>query len=523
MTKISPARKAAFQILMAVERGQSHSDDLLRGKAVNALSAPDRNLATALVLGVLRWQIQLDHQCQALLTRPNAKLDPEIRIALRLGAFQLLHMDRIPARAAIDESVELAQQTGHRFASGMVNAVLRKMARYKQTLDDLSPPAEALDPVKGTGINQHAMETLDPEGGRGPQRWALVAGVGDGGFNPRIKAAETAGALAPEGMFLEKSAADLALAQAHPIWMVERWINFYGIDAARDLCRHGQTQPVLTLRLVGPAAEAELCAAGIGLEPGELLTAARTVVSGNLTAALLEGQLRDQVRLQDEGSQLVAELAGCINENPNKKVKTILDACAAPGGKTLILAERNPQARIVACESSAARLEQLRKRLAYLGERVECRQADATALKEESVFDLALADVPCSGTGTLGRNPEIRHRLRPDDLTRQAERQRAILTAALRAVRPGGRVVYSTCSMEPEENEQVVAAVLAANPNARLVSLEERIGQLLDGNILTSTGAERLRGSLTGEGFLRLLPGTFHTDGFFICMIERTS
>ncbi len=109
---------------MAVERGQSHSDDLLRGKAVNALSAPDRNLATALVLGVLRWQIRLDHQLQALLKRPNAKLDPEIRIALRLGAFQLLHMDRIPARAAIDESVELAKQAGHRFASGMVNAVL---------------------------------------------------------------------------------------------------------------------------------------------------------------------------------------------------------------------------------------------------------------------------------------------------------------------------------------------------------------------------------------------------------------
>ena len=109
---------------MAVERGQAHSDDLLRGKAVDALSAPDRNLATALVLGVLRWQIRLDHQLQALLKRPNAKLDPEILIALRLGAFQLLHLDRIPARAAIDESVELAKQAGHRFASGMVNAVL---------------------------------------------------------------------------------------------------------------------------------------------------------------------------------------------------------------------------------------------------------------------------------------------------------------------------------------------------------------------------------------------------------------
>jgi 16S rRNA (cytosine967-C5)-methyltransferase len=129
--------------------------------------------------------------------------------------------------------------------------------------------------------------------------------------------------------------------------------------------------------------------------------------------------------------------------------------------------------------------------------------------------------VPCSGTGTLGRNPEIRHRLRPDDLTRQAERQRAILSAALRSVRPGGRVVYSTCSLEPEENEQVVAAVLAATPNARLVPLEARIGELLDQEILTPSGAERLRGALTPEGALRLLPGSFRTDGFFICMIER--
>jgi 16S rRNA (cytosine967-C5)-methyltransferase len=496
MAKISSARKAAFQILMSVERGQSHSDDLLRAKAVSALSAPDRNLATALVLGVLRWQIQLDHQCEALLTRPNAKLDPEIRIALRLGAFQLLHMDRIPARAAIDESVELAQQMGHHFASGMVNAVLRKMARYKQTLDSLSAHAEARN------------------------------SEGDEGFNPRIRPAETAGALAPEEMFLGKSAADLALAQAHPNWIVKRWISIYGLDAARDLCRHGQSQPALTLRLAGPAAEAELDAAGIGLEPGELLTAARTVVSGNLTAALLDGELRDYMRLQDEGSQLVAEIAGYSGEsgsNPGQEHRRILDACAAPGGKTLILAERNTEARIVACESSATRSEQLRKRLAYLGERVECRQADATALTEESVYDLALTDVPCSGTGTLGRNPEIRHRLHPEDLARQAERQRAILAAALRSVRPGGCVVYSTCSMEPEENEQVIAAVLAATPNARRVSLEERIGQLLGDGILTEKGAERLRGSLTTEGFLRLLPGTFHTDGFFICMIERTS
>ncbi|MFY9852546.1 MAG: transcription antitermination factor NusB [Terracidiphilus sp.] len=492
MAKISSARKAAFQILMAVERGQSHSDELLRGKTVNALSAPDRNLATALVLGVLRWQIQLDHQCQALLSRPNARLDPEIRIALRLGAFQLLYMDRIPARAAIDESVELAQQAGHHFASGMVNAVLRKMARYKQTLDDLSPPSEDLATLKGHDEDP-ALKGHD--------------------FSRAVDATETLRALAPAGTHSKESAQDLALAQAHPSWMVERWINFYGLDAAQAICRHGQSQPELTLRLASPTAETELLTVGIGLEPRELLTAARTIVSGDVSAT--EAFREGRVRFQDEGSQLVAELAGSATR--------ILDCCAAPGGKTLILAERNPQARIVACESSAPRLEQLRKRLAAYEARIEFRLADATALAEDSVYDLALADVPCSGTGTLGRNPEIRHRLCLDDLTRQAERQRAILAAALRAVRPGGHIVYSTCSLEPEENEQVVAAVLAATPNTRLVSFAARIGQLLDEGILTATGAERLRGSLTAESFLRLLPGTFHTDGFFICMIERTS
>jgi len=448
---ISKARKAAFDLLMAVQRGQSHSDDLLRTKAVNALSAPDRNLATALVLGVLRWQIQLDHQLQVLLKRPNAKLDPEVLIALRLGAFQLLHLDRIPARAAIDESVELAKQAGHKFASGMVNAVLRKL--------------------------------------------------GSSSFN-----------------FSEDSAAELAMAQAHPAWMVERWAGFYGLETARQLCRHGQTQPALTVRLGSPAVEAELKAAGILLEPGELLTAARTVVSGDITAspAFLEGR----VRLQDEGSQLVAEVAASAMD-PGQNEKKILDCCAAPGGKTLILAERNPEARILACESSPRRLEQLSKRLAAHAERVECRLADATALAEDQGFDLALADVPCSGTGTLGRNPEIRHRLHAGDFARQAERQRALLHAALCAVRPGGRVVYSTCSLEPEENEQVVAAVLAESPAARRLPLGPCIQALLSRSILTASGAERLQGCLTPEGALRLLPGAFHTDGFFIALMEK--
>jgi 16S rRNA (cytosine967-C5)-methyltransferase len=446
--EISPARKAAFSVLLAVERGHSHSDDLLRAKAINALSIADRNLATALVLGVLRWQIRLDHLVQSLLKRPNAKLDAEILIALRLGAFQILHMDRIPARAAIDESVEMAKRAGHRFASGMVNAVLRKL----------------------------------------------------GG--------------APSMNFSEESPADLALAEAHPVWIVERWASFYGLEAARGICRHGQTQPAQAIRIDGADVESEIAEAGVAFDSGELLTAARTVNSGDLTCSIAFHEGR--VRIQDEGSQLIAEIAAADLKPSGGR---ILDACAAPGGKTLILAQRNPLTRILACESSPPRLEQLRQRLASLAGRIECRLADVTALAEDAAFDLVLADVPCSGTGTLGRNPEIRHRLRLDDLARQSERQRAILAAALRTVRPGGRVVYSTCSLEPEENEQVVAAV----PDARQISLQSVLESLKSAAILTATGADRLQSSLTREGALRLLPGTFRTDGFFVALIERNA
>ncbi len=451
MAAVSPARKIAFQILMAVERGQSHSDDLLRGKQVNVLSAADRNLATTLVLGVLRWQIRLDEQIKSLLKKPGARIDTEVLIALRMGVFQLLYLDRIPARAAIDESVELAKQAGHRFASGMVNAVLRKISNT------------------------------------------------------------------PRGQLEETSTAELAVAQAHPQWMVERWAETYGLQEACAICHHGQEQPELTVRIVDPEVEAELEEAGVHLRLAELLAVARTVVAGDVTAtaAFREGR----VRIQDEGSQLVAEIAAFAGAERGRPAN-ILDACAAPGGKTLILIERNPQAHAVACEASEPRLAQLEKRLVGFSDRVECRMADATKLSDSASFDLALADVPCSGTGTLGRNPEIRHRLRSEDLPRQSERQRAILTSALRAVRTGGRVVYATCSLEPEENEQVVASVLAENPKARRVSVLPILDGMADSGVLIRDGAKRLRECVSAEGALRLLPGAFGTDGFFIALLE---
>lgn len=438
MAQVSPAREAAFSILMKVELGHGHSDTLLRDRNVEVLSVADRKLTTALVLGTLRWQIDLDRRIRPLLKHPNAKLDAEVLIALRLGAFQLLHMERIPARAAIDESVELTKQAGHKFASAMVNAVLRKLAATPQ--------------------------------------------------------ADTSNA-----------------GRAYPAWMVERWANFYGENAACAICGYGQGPPGVSLRLSEDEIDAELAKEAIELEPGEFLLGARRVSAGDVTktGAFREGK----VRIQDEGSQLIAELLPCG--------QSILDCCAAPGGKTLILAERNPNAKITACDGSHQRLAELRKRLQPLGERVQCRLADVTQLSDESAFDAALADVPCSGTGTLGRNPEIRHRLRPEDLARQSERQKAILQSALRAVRSGGHVLYSTCSLEPEENEQVVESVLSELTYARLVPLRARIDELRSQGILATAGAERLHDCVTPRGYLRLVPGVFHTDGFFAALIEK--
>ncbi len=452
MAKISAARRAAHAILMAVEEGKAHSDDLLRhDRSMGLMSPADRHLTTALVLGVLRWQIQLDEWLRRYFTKPGLKLDAAVRVALRLGAFQLLHLDRIPVHAAIDESVELTKRSGCRSAAGLVNAVLRKMA--------------------------------------------VAVEAGDAS----IEGGESLSAVA-----------------AHPSWMFERWKKFFGQEIARAICVHDQSPPLHSIRLAAPEIEQELAEGGVILGPGKLLRAARLVMDGDVaaTAAFREGR----VRMQDEGSQLVAEIAASALQ---AEAERILDCCAAPGGKTLILAERNSGARIAACEASPPRLKQLRERLEFLGERVDCRLADATALGFDAKFDVALADVPCSGTGTLSRNPEIRHRLAVDDLARQAERQRAIVASALRAVRPGGRVVYSTCSLEPEENEDVVGAVVAENPNARVVPLSRSLDALRHGGVLCEHDDGRLEKCLTPEGFLRLTPNAFGTDGFFIAMMER--
>ncbi|MGA7525213.1 MAG: transcription antitermination factor NusB [Acidobacteriaceae bacterium] len=442
---IAPARRAAFRILLQIETTDAHSDELLRSPEVDALSAADRHLTTMLVMGTLRWQLALDAQIHALLARPDAKLSAEAATALRMGAYQLLHLDRVPAHAVLNDSVELVKHGQERGAAGMVNAVLRK--------------------VQGTG---HRAQGTEPPG-----------------------------------------ALELAGRWAHPAWMVERWARRYGLEAAEAICRWDQ-QPSAPAVRADPSAEF----AGLETEPGAFLTCARRVVRGDVGRN--EASRSGQIRIQDEASQLVAEIAAAAGPEAER----VLDLCAAPGGKTAILAERLPEAAITAVDLSRKRLDAMRRMLPPgLAERVRFEVADATRMDLQTEWDLILCDVPCSGTGTMARNPEIRWRVTEADLARQQERQRAILRTGLAGVRAGGRLVYSTCSLEPEENEQVVDSLLR-EPGLGLVPVEEILDGLAERGVMTAEGRERLRSATVGP-YLRTIPGVHPCDGFFAAVLER--
>jgi 16S rRNA (cytosine967-C5)-methyltransferase len=301
------------------------------------------------------------------------------------------------------------------------------------------------------------------------------------------------------------SADSLASALAHPRWLVERWVDNFGLEQAKLICGYDQRAPETALRLSSLENEQILAQDGIQLAPGALLNSARVVVSGDVTAT---GLFRDgKVAIQDEGSQLVAALVGAG--------KRILDCCAAPGGKTGAMATRLPEAEIFAAELHPHRARLLRRMAPH--NNVHVVTADALALPFAAAFDRVLADVPCSGTGTLARNPEIKWRLKPEDLKDLQARQIAILQAAMKHVSPGGRLVYSTCSLEPEENEQVVAACMKDHPEFSVVPVAQELTRLQQAGELAWKDVDRLA---KGD-FLRTIPGVQPCDGFFAAVLEK--
>ncbi len=400
-------------------------------------------------MGVLRWQSLLDSQIARSSAQPLSKLDPEILTALRLAVYQLGWLSRVPARAAINESVELVKRARKRSAASFVNAVLRKLSA------DISPPA----------ISKASVEAL-------------------------------------------------AASSAHPLWLVERWTQTYGLDSAFHICQHNQSVPVTSIRLRHPEAEEQLKADEIELAPGALLASARRVQHGDITssAAFRAGLCV----IQDEASQLVAALVG--------QGVHVLDCCAAPGGKTLAIADRNPGADIFAVDLHPHRARLLRKLLSVddpqtkvAGCGIRVVAADATNLPFAATFDRVLADVPCSGTGTLARNPEIKWRLTLQDLADLQARQLAIVRSAMAQVAAGGRLIYATCSLEREENEQVIECALEEDTSFRLLDCRSELERLQQEKELIWPDLS----SLTRGPCLRTLPGVHPCDGFFAAILEK--
>jgi 16S rRNA (cytosine967-C5)-methyltransferase len=460
MAAVTISRKIAFDVLERVEHEGAYASDALHaaldvGSAAR-LKPEDAALATELVMGVLRWRRLLDFLIERHTKKPIEKLDLSVALALRMGAYQLRFLEKVPARAAVNESVELVKRARKSSAASFVNAVLRKIA------PDAKSPA---------------------------------------------------GALLPADLSLAER---LEILHSHPRWMLERWLARWGESETIALLEANNQAPLLSLAVHAPEQRDDIIRAleqaGLHIEPGTLLKSALASSGGSpaRTAAFRDGL----ISIQDEASQAIPLLLGV------RAGDRVLDLCAAPGGKTAALARAaGSSGAVIAADLYDHRLRAMARQRKRLGlDNVQLLELDATqALPFREAFDKVLLDAPCSGTGTLARHPEIRWRLRPEQLAESRESQKLMLANALAQLAPGGRLVYSTCSIEPEENEQVVAHLLDESSTVRAVSAAEAARTLAPHLAAHLDAADYL----TPDGFFRTSPARHRTDGFFAALLEK--
>lgn len=403
---ISPARIAAYEILRRVSNNRADLPGAIAGVRPSMADERDRALATDIATGATRWRATLDFLIAHAAKRPTSKLDPEVVEVLRLSLYQLLHLTRVPASAVVDDGVQLTKKVGKKSAAGFVNAVLRTVSRSRQAL-----------PL------------------------------------PRRPTAD-----AERNVMLDY----LSTTLSHPRWLAERWLDRVGFERAEAWMRFNNEPASLTLRanplrttrqeLLEHLATLHVEAHAARFAPDGIV-----VDSGNL----LDEAARGEFVVQDEASQLVALLAGA---DPGPLV---LDTCASPGGKaTAVAMTLEVGARLIACDVRERRMTLLRRTVAASGAlNIRLVQADATRpLPFARPFSTVIVDAPCSGFGTLRRDPDIRWNRQPDAIATLAASQQTLLANAAAVVAPGGRLVYATCSSEPEENEDVAGRFLATHP-----------------------------------------------------------
>jgi 16S rRNA (cytosine967-C5)-methyltransferase len=447
----APARTAAYHAVRAVASGRADLPSALQVSRVHLTDQRDRSLAAEIVTGTLRWQRSLDHLIEHFSRRQIPRLDDEILAILRLSLYQLLHLTRVPASAVVDDAVDLTRAARKASASGLVNAVLRATLRQRHKLPLPSRPTDPAD--------------------------------------------------------REAALAYLGITHSHPEWLVGRWLDRYGFESTERWVRFNNETPSLTLRVNRLRATREEAIAAleqddVDAEPTRFSPDGLVVTRGNPLRRPPDGL----VFVQDEASQLVpAVVAASVGER-------ILDLCASPGGKTLgMAADMTDVGTIVASDVRPRRLALLQETIKTAETRCVSvvRVPQTGPLPFEPRFDAVLVDAPCSGLGTVRRDPDIRWRRHQRDLAALARDQLALVTRAADVVRPGGRLVYATCSSEPEENDGVVASFVANRPDFRVVNLHDYARAVIAPFI-------------DAQGFFRTTPSAHGLEAFYAALLIRS-
>ncbi|MDA8442751.1 MAG: 16S rRNA (cytosine(967)-C(5))-methyltransferase RsmB [Peptococcaceae bacterium] len=450
---VSPARNAALSVLEQVSEEGAYANLALQKALNTGMSQADRALTTELVYGTIKQRLLLDWHLQSFLTKPMESMPLPVQHILRMGAYQLLFLDRVPDRAAINEAVNQVKGRGIAGLGGVVNAVLRNLARDKHNLR-----------------------------------------LPDQDVQPDLY---------------------LSVAYSHPLWMVQRWLKRWGFDATARLCECNNTPAPLTLRTNTLRIERDallqlLAAQDLAVEPG--IRAPESIHVHRFTSMeALQPLQQGLCTVQDESSMLAAHVLG---PQPGEEV---IDACAAPGGKTTHMAQlMQNKGQITAFEIHPHKLDLIRHACRRMGvECVQVRQGDSTQLSElvAHQVDRVLVDAPCSGLGVLRRKPDARWNKDAESIKELQALQLQIMGQAAQVVKPGGVLVYSTCTIEPEENFEVVKTFLKNHPEFVPADLNQHLPWALE----SATDVH-----MATKGYIQFLPHVHNMDGFFIARLEKT-
>lgn len=441
-------REVALDVLLQVEKNQAYSNLLLNEMIKKSkLHEKDIALLTEIIYGTIQRRDTLDFYLYPY-TKQAKKLQDWVKILLRMSVYQIVYLNKIPDHAVVHEAVKIGKKRGHRGIAGMVNGILRNLLRHElRSFSEISDPLE-----------------------------------------------------------------QLAVKMSHPLWLVKRWVRQYGMEKAEKMCEQNLKPPHVTVRVNRMKASVEevrqrLEEEGFSVRDGELSEDGLVIEKGNVAQSQCFKQ--GFITIQDESSMLVARAL-----NPACG-SIVLDCCAAPGGKTTHLAERmGNEGKVIACDLHEHKIKLINENKQRLGlSIIETKVLDARKAREifpENHFDYILVDAPCSGLGVIRRKPDLKWAKTEQDIAAIVKIQQEILASVAPLLKPNGMLVYSTCTIDRTENEEIIGQFLQNHPFILDDKLQSRMPEKV-----------KEKGRLQ-NGQLTILPHDFHTDGFYIAAMKKT-